>query len=187
MVMPSLSHGDWTVERLHALPDDGNRYEIIDGALHVTPAPFPVHQRALSRLIGLLWPYVGEIGLEPMTSPADIQFSSQTLVQPDVFVFPPTISAPFMRWSDIPSLVLVVEILSRSTRHADRTVKRDLYQKQRIPEYWIIDTDLRVFERWRPGQRHPEVLQHELVWQPVPDCPPLVIDVPSYFHHVFDR
>ena len=141
MAMPSLRHRDWTVAALRTLPDDGIRYEIIDGALYVTPAPRFVHQRAVLRLAQSLAGFVEQQSMEVMCLTADIAYSDRTLVQPDLFVFPRVPGQKIREWADVHPLQLVVEVLSRSTTKRDRTVKRALYQAQRIPEYWIVDLD----------------------------------------------
>jgi len=182
----ATSH-DWTVDRLHALPDDGNRYEIIDGVLHVTPAPRLVHQRALRQVYDLLMPYAKAAGLEILWSPADIRYSERTVVQPDLFGCARVPSRPVRDWQDLQLLSLVVEVLSRSTRTRDRTVKRALYQAQGIPEYWIIDTDALAIERWRPGSTAAECLAHSISWQPMATVAPLDLDVVAYFAAVLDR
>ena len=85
MAMPLAKH--FTVEDVLALPDDGMRYEVIQGELLVTPAPGGLHQPVLMRLIHALSPYLLAHGLEQLlTSPADIIYSDDTLVQPDLFV-----------------------------------------------------------------------------------------------------
>ncbi len=184
MAMPSVSHNDWSVAKLHALPDDGNRYEIIDGALYVTPSPRYLHQRALARMIHYVWPYADGVGLEPMTSPADIQFSDRTVVQPDLFVFAEPPGTRVVQWTDITSLVLAIEVLSPRTARRDRTVKRRMYQTQNTLEYWIVDASSRAIERWRPDSAHAEVLTKTLSWQPVATRIPLNIDLVSYFRAV---
>ena len=188
MGMPSVSRNDWTVAQLHALPEDGNRYEIIEGVLYVTPSPGVPHQRALGKLIGYLWPYAATLGLEPMTSPADIRFSDNTLVQPDLFVFSNPVQARAKVWAEITlGLVLAIEVLSPRTTRRDRTVKRRLYQTQRIPEYWIVDSTERVIERWRPDSTTAEVISSTLEWHPVASGLPLHIDVVAYFRSVLDE
>ena len=88
MAMP-VQQGEWTAELARALPDDGNRYEVLDGELFVTPAPALLHQRALLELYDRLKPYVVAHGLgEVLLSPADIEFSPKRLVQPYLFVVP---------------------------------------------------------------------------------------------------
>ena len=185
MAMPSVSQRDWTVAKLHALPDDGNRYEIIDGVLYVTPSPRLPHQRAISDLIRLIWPYAHDAGLMPMTSPADIQFSERTVVQPDLFVFTETTNARAMFWTEVaPQLLLTIEVLSPSTARRDRTVKRRLYQTQRIPDYWIADTNTRAIERWQPDDERAVICTSTLTWQPVASHAPLHIDVAEYFRAI---
>jgi Uma2 family endonuclease len=184
MVMPSVSQNNWTVAKLHALPDDGNKYEIIDGVLYVTPAPRMPHQRAISELIRHVWQYAYAVGIMPMISPADIQFSDRTVVQPDMFVFlePPGTRA--LQWTDITSLVLAIDVLSPRTAKRDRTVKRRLYQTQNTLEYWIVDANARTIERWRPDSTEAEILTTTLTWQPVAAHRPLQIDLIEYFRAV---
>lgn len=177
---------DWTVTRLHALPDDGNRYEIIDGVLYVTPSPGLLHQWALGVLYQTLLPYTGSVGIELLWSPADIQFSERTVVQPDLFAFERVPGKPVQDWRDVHPLVLVVEALSRSTRRRDRTTKRALYQAERIDEYWIVDTEARSIERWRPDASAAEMVSGWLDWQPKAAHDPLRIDVAAYFRRVLD-
>jgi Uma2 family endonuclease len=59
-----------------------------------------------------------------------------------------------------------------------------MYQDEHVPEYWIVDLDARLFERWRPGDTRPEVLTETLTWQPESDAPPLTIDLAEYFARV---
>ena len=185
MVMPA-QHTDWTVEMVRALPDDGNRYEVIDGELFVTPAPSVAHQRAVLELALLVAPYVRahRIG-EALISPADvIVYGPRKFVQPDLFVVPLVDAAPMKAWTEVGRLLLSVEVLSPSTRHTDRGRKRILYKEKAVPEYWIVDTDNRTVERHRPDDSPVEILTESLKWQPDLDAPPLVIDLPAYFDHV---
>ena len=186
MGMPQATH-DWTAEMVRALPDDGNRYECVDGELFVTPAPRLLHQRAILTLTRLLHDYVSRhrIG-ELLFSPADIEFDAKTLVQPDLFVAPMIEGRRPRNWPEIHELLLAVEVLSPSTARADRQVKRRKYQRQGVPEYWIVDLDARLVERWRPGDERPELLEERLAWQPVPDVPSLVIDLSVFFAAVLD-
>jgi len=181
----ATSH-DWTVARLHTLPDDGKRYEIIDGVLHVTPSPRYAHQRAVVTLFESLQPYARALDFSVMPLSGDVRYSDRTLVVPDTFVFRDSPDARVRDWSGVHPVQLVVEVLSRSTRTRDRTVKRALYQAQGIPEYWIIDTDARVVERWRPDSNAAERLAQSVSWQPAASAAPLEIDVVAYFAAVLD-
>jgi Uma2 family endonuclease len=185
MGMVSPPRADWTVKRVHALPYDGNRYEIIDGELFVTPAPQLVHQAIVSELFLLVGPYAKRVGLDPLTSPADITFSDRTLVQPDIFVLPKVNGRRIATYAEISSLILTVEVLSKSSRKLDRGKKRLLFQREGVPEYWIVDGDARVIERWRPGASDAEVLTATLAWQPVASHAPLEIDLVAFFSDIF--
>lgn len=182
MVMPVTQHDlPWTAERAIALPADGNRYEVLDGELFVTPAPSFVHQAVVGRLYAMLLAYTDRerVG-RAMLSPADIVFSPRRLVQPDIFVIP-ALAVPQRAWTDVKSLLLAVEVLSPSTARADRHRKRAIYQSEGVPEYWIVDGDARLIERWRPADERPEILAERLEWQPHADLAPFVLDIPAFF------
>jgi Uma2 family endonuclease len=175
----------WTAERVRAIPDDGKRYEVVAGELLVTPAPQFDHQDAVAKSWRRLHDYLAATRSgHAAISPADIEFDFETLVQPDVFVVPLVDGKRPRRWSDVHTLVLAVEILSPSTARADRTVKRRLFQRVGVPEYWIVDLDARLVERWRPGDERPEILTTALVWQPDAMQPALTIDLPAFFSEV---
>ena len=88
MGMPAVA-GDWTAEKVRALPQDGNRYEVVDGELLVTPAPAYRHQAVAFELLLRLNEYLRPTGnAAVLFSPADIEFDARTLVQPDLFVYP---------------------------------------------------------------------------------------------------
>jgi len=185
MAMPA-QHTDWTVEMVRALPDDGNRYEVIDGELFVTPAPSVAHQRAVLELALLIAPYARahRIG-EALISPADVVvYGPRKFVQPDLFVVPLVDGAPMKAWTEVGRLLLSVEVLSPSTERTDRGRKRILYKEKAVPEYWIVDTDERTVERRRPDDSPAEILTESLEWRPDFDAPPLVIDLPAYFDRV---
>ena len=168
----------WTAERIRALPDDRRRHEVVDGEHLVTPAPRVVHERAVGLLRDALRPYVDSHALgECFAGRSDVELDPRTLVQPDVFV---TARRRAKAWSEILPLRLAVEVLSPSTARADRLVKRPRYQKAGI-EFWIVDLDARLVERWRPREDRPEVLAESLDWRPEGAVEPLVVDLPSLF------
>lgn len=80
--------------------------------------------------------------------------------------------------------MLAVEVLSPSTARTDRLRKRRLYQRQGLPEYWIVDVDARVVERWRGIHDVGTVLTDRLVWQPDSATPPLTIELDAFFDDV---
>jgi Uma2 family endonuclease len=181
-VVNDTGHRHWTAADLREIPDDRNRYEIIDGELFVTPSPLPSHQWLSKRFFLAINSYLEAHGIgEIIYAPADVELADDTVVEPDLFVVPPVVSKPPGSWADIGSLRLVIEILSPSTARADRIVKRRRYQREGIPEYWIVDGDARIVERWRPDDERPEMITDRLEWKPDTGVAPLIIDLPSMF------
>jgi Uma2 family endonuclease len=173
---------EWTAEMVRALPDDGKRHEVVDGELFVSPAPRLAHQAVVGRLFALLDAYVRQHKLGwVFMSPADIEFSPTTLVQPDVFVVPDTGAGRPSVWGEITTLSLVAEVISRPTARLDRTVKRPEYQRQRIPVCWIVDADAQLFELWEPGDERPAIATTTLRWHPRQGIPPLEVNLPQFF------
>ncbi|MEP7326082.1 MAG: Uma2 family endonuclease [Gemmatimonadota bacterium] len=174
----------WTAAQVRALPFDGNRYEVVDGELLVTPSPATQHQRAVGALHLLLGNYLkAQVGAELFLSPADVEFDPKTLVQPDLFVLPLREGRKLRAWADISTLLLAIEILSPSTARYDRLTKRRLYQRHGI-EYWIVDLDARIVERWRPGDERPEIVADRLEWQTPEAGRSLVIELEAFFTEV---
>ncbi len=184
MSMPAAERR-WTVADVQALPDDGQRYEVIDGELFVTPAPSYRHQRAAIEMYVLLREYlaVERVG-HGLVAPADVIFSPKRGVQPDVFVTPLVDGHPPERWEDVRRLLLAVEVLSPSTARADRVAKRRLFRDEVVPEYWVVDLDARTVERSTPADPRVEVLADAITWHPEGAGAPLVIDIQAYFARV---
>jgi Uma2 family endonuclease len=178
MGMPDLAH--WTRELVLALPEDGQRYELLDGELLVTPSPRPRHQVIVGEIAMRLAAYVQSAGIgRVLASPADLFGRMGQLLQPDLFVIPSR--AVPERWDALPDPILVVEVLSPSTARYDRGLKRRFYLRAGVPEFWIVDVDARMVERWRPGDERPEIVDGELRWHPPDDAPAFSIDLPRLF------
>ncbi len=175
---------EWTVELLQTLPDDGNRYELVNGELLVSPAPSMVHQRAALALAFRLRDYAGGLGLEVFVAPTAIRYSEKTEVQPDVLVIvrPKTILG--MKYGEGRDMVLAIEVLSPYSRRADRVIKREEFQRRGLRDYWIVDLDECHLEHWLPGSDEPLIRTDRIEWQPAPESAPLVIDLPAYFASV---
>ena len=129
-----------------AIPPDGKRYELIDGEVHVTPAPSPLHQRLVGRLFTLLGAYFRPPA-EVFFAPIDVILTTHDVVQPDVIVVtnPSQVSA---RGIEGPPL-LVIEVLSPTTTIYDRTTKSLRYATLDVPHYWIVDPATRRLECYR--------------------------------------
>ena len=182
MAMPQ-SHVEWTLERVHALPDDGNRYEFLDGELLVSPSPTVGHQRVLARLFRILQSHVEMIGgYEVFFAPFAVTFSARRELQPDLLVLPLLPDGRGVtQFADVGRLTLAVEALSPSTERTDRVKKRPVYQEEGVPECWMVDLEARTIERWRPGDTQPDVCRSTMDWLPDPARPPLAIDVEALF------
>ena len=171
----------YTAEMVRALPEDGNRYETVHGELLVTPAPRPLHQIVLLRLIQALGRHldahpVGQL----LCSPADISWGPDILVQPDLFVAPWD-EVRALTWERIQYLLLAIEILSPTTARADRFTKRRLYQDLRVPTYWIVDADAHSVEVWTPDDALPRVQRERVVWMSTGAAEPFVLSLPELF------
>lgn len=129
--------GDWTVDDLALLPDDGLQYELADGVLLVSPAPRPLHQVVLAELYSLMRP-AAPADQQVLFAPVDFQPTQRRSLQPDLLV---------VRRSDlgktriVAPLLLAVEVLSPSTRSKDLLLKRGLYEDSGVQSYWIVDPD----------------------------------------------
>jgi Uma2 family endonuclease len=171
-----------TLEELHALPDDGKRYELIDGVLFVTPSPEYAHQDFSRRLFVLLYPYARDAGLDAFYAPADVTFGPATCVQPDLFVIPRRTDGTMAhRFEDVGRLLLAVEAISPSSSRTDRREKRDLYMREGVPVYWIVDGERETVEVWRPRHDGPELERERLELHLPGAAAPLVIDLPELF------
>jgi Uma2 family endonuclease len=142
----SLKKLDYT--NLQHTPDDGLRYEIINGALYVTPSPKPVHQRVSKRLQRQLEAYFEsrEAG-EVFDAPVDVILDRHDIVVPDLVVV--TDPAQITDRAIEGSPTLLVEILSPSTSVRDRTLKARRYAEKSVPHYWIVDARQRTIDCYR--------------------------------------
>ncbi len=174
----------WTAEMVRQLPDDGNRYEVVYGELLVTPAPRFDHQLLVSRLFLPLGNYLAHepVGIV-LTSPADISWGRDVLVQPDLFVVP-FAEAQMRDWSRLRSLLLVIEVLSPSTTRADRFTKRRRYQEAGVPLYWVVDGTEQHVEVWTPDAAFPAIERERLVWRPRGAATPFMLELAELFRPV---
>jgi Uma2 family endonuclease len=180
--------GEWTAELVWALPDDGNRYEVVDGELLVSPAPSSLHQYAGLILWRTFHDFLREHRIAAaLAAPIDVQFGPRRMVQPDVLVTPLVDGRAPRHAGPLRELVLAIEVLSPATARPDRLVKRRLYQDEGVPEYWMVDLDARCVERWRPGDEQGKVCRERTVWDPGNHAPSLTIDLEAYFAEVYDE
>jgi Uma2 family endonuclease len=166
----------WTLEEVHALPEDGNKYELVYGELWVTPAPTNRHETILARLHRILDRYVEAQHLGLVYRPrAVFRVGRAVEVEPDLMVRRPH-ADPGGSWETAPRPILVVEVVSPSSRRRDYGAKRDLYVEKEIPEYWIVDGDAETVTVVVPG-RDPVVVADRVTWTPAGATEPLAFDV----------
>lgn len=134
-----------TADDLAAIPDDGHRYELIDGTLIVTPAPSWRHQRAVARLLKTLMDAVPDDGLEVLAAPFDVRLADDTVLQPDVLACHVT----DLTQRNLPvAPLLAIEVLSPSTRLVDLNLKRARYEAAGSDSYWVVDPTAPSITAW---------------------------------------
>ena len=140
-------------------------------------APRAPHQYVVTQLVLQLGPYLARnpVG-QVFTSPADISWAEDVLVQPDVFVV--TIKeARTLDWARMKTLLLAIEVLSPSTRRYDRFTKRRAYQAFGVRRYWMLDIEGQAVEVWTPEATLPSIERERVVWHPEGASEALVIPV----------
>jgi len=142
LAMRSLD-ATWDRARWEDLPDDGNRYEVIEGVLYMSTSPSSFHQWITRRIARVLMAQIDDIGIGvTFWAPLGVFMPGCDPVQPDIFVVrTDDLAIVQTRIEGVPSLL--VEILSPSNSSADTDVKRRAYARAGVPEYWIV----------RPGRR----------------------------------
>ena len=172
----------WTEEEFYAARDAapyGERWELVDGAVLVTPMPHWTHQRAVFRLGVALDAYVRSQSIgEVFTAPLDVKLQPGLVLQPDILVVPDGV---LRAHGDIVNrLLLAVEAISPGSARYDRVIKRPAYQRNRLPEYWVVDERSGTVERWRPDDERPEIVSEQLVWHPEGANEPFVLDLVAF-------
>ena len=175
----------WTLAELDRLPDDGNKYELIDGELFVTPAPSTPHEELAAVLREILSRYVETHALGRVYTPRAVVRTRKSEVEPDLMVRPLMTTLP-KKWVDMPTPLLVVEILSRTTQRRDREQKRNFYLRIGVAEYWMVDRWERCIHVVRRDA--PDVVADaQLQWQPHGATEPMHIDVAAYFDEALGK
>lgn len=132
------------------IPEDGNRYEVIDGLLYMAPAPRFRHQRISGTLYLQLAIFVEKTGSGVVLyAPFDIVLSEHNVVQPDILFVSNDHASVFTEKNAQGAPDLVIEILSEGNRRHDEVVKRQLYERYGVQEYWIVDPELETVKIYR--------------------------------------
>lgn len=176
---------------MEASPGHWPRYELMGGELIVTPAPADVHQVGVAEILYLVKTYVDREGIGvALASPADLRLLPGTIAQPDVFVAPPGRPPDpddKSGWSAVKTLLVAIEVISPSSIRTDRVEKRDYYMFAGVPEYWVVDCDARVIERWNPERETPSIVSKTLTWRPFGASEQLLADLPALFERIWAR
>jgi Uma2 family endonuclease len=175
----AISVPRYTVDDLDRFPDDGARYELLDGILLVTPAPRAIHQIVASWIQAELVDAVQRPGHAHVVAPGAISVPPRTQLQPDILVYPARFR-PTVDWAKVTEHWLAIEILSRSSRVYDREFKRDAYLALGVAEVWLVDLVDRSVEISRtPGTS--TIVRDVIRWRP----PTLDLMVPIDLVEVF--
>lgn len=176
--MPMAATRAWTLDDLVAMPDDGNKYELVRGELFVTPAPTYDHETVVARLARVLDPYVdaNDLGLV-LRARAALRFRGSE-VEPDLMVRRRT--SPDQDWETAPAPLLVAEVVSSSTRRRDHESKRTFYIDAGVAEYWIVDAERRTITAVRRGE--PDIaFETAARWHPSGVLEPLDVSLEAIF------
>lgn len=158
---PPKSHTKLTYEHYTQFPDDGMRHEIIDGIHYMNAAPVPYHQKLSRRIQFELYSAIELTNLgEVMNAPIDVQFSNHDVVQPDiVVVLNDNKIITQTKIKGTPNLI--IEVLSPSTSGRDEGLKKELYEQNGVPEYWVVDPDEKAVRKFLlDGGNYSEAQRH---------------------------
>jgi len=169
----------YTVDDLEQFPDDGNRYELLDGVLIVTPAPAVVHEVVISRIHTRLSLAVQVPGIAHVLAHGAVTRLPNTQLEPDLLVLPQRFPLD-AKWHEITDRWLAVEVFSPSSYFYDRRVKRDAYLALGLREVWLVDPRTKTFEVCvAPGPG--EIVRDVVRWR----VPELDLDVPVDHAEIF--
>ncbi len=145
--VPGPPQGSWTYDDYAALPDDGHRYEIVNGVLVMAPVPSPEHQDIVLEIASYLRIHIKLTGLgRVFPAPIDVDLGSKNVFQPDVVA---VLNAHLDRVAAkkiVGAPDLVVEVVSPGSGVMDRIAKYAVYARAGIPEYWIVKPERKTVE-----------------------------------------
>jgi len=179
MAMPALVP-TYTVDDLEAFPDDGNRYELLDGVLLVTPQAAIPHQIVAVRVLGELHAYLKPNGLAHVVGPGAVEILPKTHLEPDILVFPASFPVR-SKWFEVRDWWLAVEVFSPSSVIYDRDFKRNAYLALGVAEVWLVDLDQQEILVSRRSGPTDLPARQKLTWAPAEIPRPLELDLTAIF------
>jgi Uma2 family endonuclease len=165
MAMP-ITVPRYTLADLERFPDDGNRYELLDGVLIVTPAPGERHEVAVARVTRAVQDALFEDGFGIVATHGAIQIPDHTNLEPDLIAYADDGGELGRPWTEPRRWWLAVEVLSRGSRIYDREWKRRAYLDIGVETVWIVDPQQKVVEVWGPDGERRLGLGETLRWAP---------------------
>ncbi len=163
MAMP-IQIPRYTVDQVRSFPEDGLRYELLDGFLLVTPAPANLHQIVTLNLAVALHQALVPSSRARVVSCGELEIGNHTLLDPDILVYP-LMYGPSTPWKRIREWWLAVEVLSPSTRVYDRDFKQRAYLNLGVEEVWLVDPETATVDAWNE-EGHRRVSGDLLEWNP---------------------
>lgn len=175
----------YTISDLDSFPDDGNRYELLDGILLVSPGPAPLHELVLGRLLSALCVYLAPTKLATVFPRGTVELEPNNHLEPDILVIPADEPeggiGPETRWTAVQRWWLTVEVSGSASRVYDRDHKVPAYVALGVREVWRVDLDDHCIYESRRDAIGERCQTEQLVWHPPELAEPLVIDVPALF------
>jgi Uma2 family endonuclease len=180
---PPATPYTWTYSEYARFPDDGNRYEVVDGEVLVTPSPSPMHQLVLGRVYLALHEYVERHALGIVLPDVDVLFATGHFLRPDVVFVPADRRDGISDRGIEVAPGLIVEIQSPTSSSIDRVKKPRRYGDFGVPEYWVLDPVAREVLIWKfaEGAREPERHAGRFEWRPPGAMEPLVLHTGELF------
>ena len=188
MSQPPTRPYTWTYSEYARFPDDGNRYEVIDGEVLVTPAPSPRHQDVLGSLFIVLGQYVQRNRLGKVFPDIDLLFVSGQFLRPDLLFVPKDARQGITDSGMELTPGLVVEVLSPTSSSIDRVKKPRRYGDFGVPEYWVVDPEEQVVWVWRfaAGKKEAERITDRITWQPAGASEPFALELSELFRPMWE-
>ena len=173
----------YTLQDLDSFPEDGNRYELVDGILLVTPAPLPPHDAVVMRLISLLNLHFGPWPVAAVSARGAVEIAPNVHLEPDVLVMPAWTHVP-ESWLEVRDWWLAVEVSGRGSRIYDREFKRPAYLAAGVREFWRVDPKDRCVLGSTPDRPDERRENGRVTWYPPSGPGPVAVDVESLFEGV---
>jgi len=186
MSMPAIRPRRWTTAEVERLVDEREglspRYELVDGELLVTPAPTNRHQRLILDLAFILREYLSRERLgEVRLGPGRLELVLGERFEPDLFVVPTIDGSRRAAGEGSIRPLLICEVLSPGSSRHDRITKRRAFQRNAVPDYWVVDGDALAFEIWHPGDERAALVDDHVAWRPEGAANALELDVRAFF------